>query len=90
MHTRMAAKRAVSRPPGSLAPTDLSPLRAFEYCVRGHGFDVRHMPHPWATASRYGQDQLHISRIDLLVPWMPTAQQRLRALRACRNGADSP
>jgi len=29
--------------PGSLAPTDLSPLRAFEHEVRSYGFDLRHM-----------------------------------------------
>jgi hypothetical protein len=46
---------------------DLSPLRAFEHCVRGNGFDVRHMPHPRATASCDREDQLHIGRIDLLV-----------------------
>jgi hypothetical protein len=76
---------------GSPAPTDLSPLRTFEHRVRGHGFGIRHVPHPWASASCDWEDQLHIGRIDLLVPGgMPTAQQRLRALSACRNGADSP
>jgi hypothetical protein len=24
----------------------LPPIRAFEHRVRGHGFDVGHMPHP--------------------------------------------
>jgi hypothetical protein len=36
--------------------------------VRGHGFDVGHMSHPWATASCDWEDQLHIGRIDLLMP----------------------
>lgn len=75
---------------GSLAPTDLPPLRTFEHRVRGQAFDFRHMPDLRATAACDREDQLHVSRIDLLLPGMPTAQQKPRVLSACRNGADSP
>lgn len=75
---------------GSLAPTDLPPLRAFEHRVFGHGFDVRHMPHPWATAACDREDQLHVGRIDFLVPGDADSPARPRVLSACRNGADSP
>lgn len=35
----------------SRPPTDLSPLRTFEQDIRGRGFGIRYMTHPWSTSA---------------------------------------
>ena len=62
-------RKAGRQPPlGSHAPTNVAPNRAFKHRMRSHGFDIGHMPHPLATTASDRKDQLHVGRIDLLMP----------------------
>src|SRR3546814_1412153 len=50
-------------------PTDLSPFCVVEHGVGGARCGVRNVVLTGTPASRHGEDQLHISGINLLVPW---------------------
>ncbi len=58
---------AIANKMARIAWTLLARGGVFEHRVRGQGFDVRDMPHPWATAPCDREDQSHIGRIDLLM-----------------------
>lgn len=52
----------------SSAPADLTPLCIFEHGVCGAGFNVGHVPNTRSPTVRHREDQLHVCRVDFLVP----------------------
>src|SRR3546814_3760652 len=65
-HDGKARAQASLRSP---TPTDLSPFCVVEHGVGGARCGVRNVVLTGTLASRHGEDQLHISGINILVPW---------------------
>src|SRR5690606_23979979 len=61
-------KARAQTPLRSPAPTDLSPFCVVEHGMGRARWDVRHMMLPRTSAACYWEDELHIGRINLLVP----------------------
>src|SRR3546814_145389 len=79
-HDGKARAQASLRSP---TPTDLSPFCVVEHGVGGARCGVRNVVLTGTPASRHGEDQLHISGINLLVPW--DADRQVKASCAARK-----
>src|SRR4029077_17415814 len=94
--TRTAAKRALSFPFGSGAPSDVPPSGICQHLFSRHREDVRNVPLTGTAASGNRPDHLHIGRIYLQVPrdtdcpskfasCEPLAERRSRPITGVRS-----